>query len=85
MARDIFYYEIQASPDPNFGEGGPVAPVWRNLVHGGIASPLNSWRTPELQSGTHYWRVRPRVQGDGTPVAWGQTWSFVSPTKAAGG
>ncbi|MBI2886961.1 MAG: hypothetical protein HYY02_07110 [Chloroflexi bacterium] len=75
--RDVFYYEVQVSPDPKFGEEGPVAPVWHNLVHGGVSTPLNSWRTPELQpSTTYYWRVRPRVQGDGIPVAWSQTWSF---------
>lgn len=77
--RDVFYYEIQVSADSGFGEEGPLAPVWHNLVHGGVTNPVNSWRTPDMQSSTtYYWRVRPRVQGDGTPVAWSQTWSFTT-------
>src|SRR5207248_740440 len=32
---DVFYYEVQVTTDPNFGEGGAVSPVWHNLVHGG--------------------------------------------------
>lgn len=37
----------------------------------GLTQPLNSWTTRALTPGvTYYWRVRPRVQGDGTPVAW---------------
>lgn len=79
---NIFYYEVQVSPDPNF-ETDPAkakAAVWWNLVHGGVTNPLNSWTTPQLQPATTYhWRVRPRVQGDGTPVAWSQTWSFRTP------
>jgi len=72
---DVFYYEVQMSPDIYFGALGPVAPVWHNLVHGGVADPPNSWRTPELAPGTTYhWRIRPRVQGDGAPVGWGPTW-----------
>ncbi len=79
-APGIFYYEVQMSPDPRFGEGGAVAPVWHNLVHGGLSNPLNSWTAPPLQPGTaYYWRVRPRVQGDGTPVAWGPAWGFRTP------
>lgn len=78
-ARDIFYYELQVSPDARFGEDGARASVWHNLIHGGVASPENSWETPMLQRGaTYFWRVRPRVQGDGEPVAWSQTWSFVA-------
>ncbi|GEM_PF-2188947 len=75
---DIFYYEVQVSPDQQFGAGGPVASVWHNLVHGGLPNrPPNSWDTPALAPGTTYfWRVRPRVQGDGTSVAWGPTRSF---------
>ena len=75
--NDVFYYEVQVSPDPNFGEQGAVSFVWYNLVHGGVSNPTNSWFTPALEPNvTYYWRVRPRVQGDGTPVAWSQTWSF---------
>ncbi len=75
----IYYYEVQASTDPNFGELGAVAAVWHNLVHGGASNPLNSWTTPRLETGTSgYWRIRPRVQGTGTPVAWSPTWSFTT-------
>ena len=78
-ASDVFYYELQVSSDPQFGEAGAFAPVWWNLVHGGVTTPFNGWITPQMQSGaTYFWRVRPRVQGDGTPVAWSQTWSFTT-------
>ena len=74
---DVYYYEVQVSPDPNFGEQGPVSSVWYNLVHGGVSNPPNSWTTPELtEQTTYYFRVRSRVQGDGIQVAWGPIWSF---------
>jgi hypothetical protein len=74
---DVFYYEVQVSPDPNFGEQGAVASVWTNLVHGGVSNPPNSWLTPLLQPKTiYYWHMRPRVQGDGTPPAWSTDWTF---------
>ncbi|MSQ27685.1 MAG: hypothetical protein EXR51_06065 [Dehalococcoidia bacterium] len=79
--RDVFYYEVQMSPDPNF-ETEPakaVTFVWSNLVHGAIATPHNSWTTPVLTpSTTYHWRVRPRIQGDGVPVAWSQRASFTT-------
>ncbi|MCX6022945.1 MAG: hypothetical protein NTZ05_14685 [Chloroflexi bacterium] len=78
-ASDVFYYEVQVSLDPSF-ETEPVratAAVWWNLVHGGQSAPLNSWQTPPLDPGrTYYWRVRPRIQGDGVPLAWGPIWRF---------
>ena len=73
----MFYYEIQVSTDHLFGQQGPVTAVWHNLIHGGVTNPPNSWRTPDLLPGTPYfWRVRPRVQGDGVPVSWSPVWSF---------
>lgn len=78
----VFYYEVQMSTDSQFRTGaGAVAAVWWNLVHGGQSSPHNSWATPPLQPGTRYhWRVRPRIQGDGTPAAWSA--AFVVVTEA---
>lgn len=74
---DVFYYEIQVSSDKDFGEQGAFASVWQNLVHGGVTNPANSWVTPGLTARTtYYWRVRPRIQGDGTPVAWSEAWIF---------
>ena len=71
--EDVFYYEVQVIQDPVF-ETDPsksTKPVWWNLIHGGVSNPKNSWITPRLVPGqTYYWRVRPRVQGDGTPVEW---------------
>lgn len=78
----VFYYEIQVSSDPQFNTNPATATsfVWWNLVHGGMTNPPNSWQTPPLEAGrTYYWRVRPRVQGDGTPVAWSRIWSFRTP------
>ena len=77
--QDVFYYEIQASKDRSFNTDPQtaIAPVWHNLIHGGMTSPLNSWQTPELELGSeYYWRGRPRIQGDGTPVDWSETFRF---------
>ncbi|MCX6022975.1 MAG: hypothetical protein NTZ05_14845 [Chloroflexi bacterium] len=85
-APGIFYYEVQVSHDREFRTGNDAtAPVWWNLAHGGASAPPNSWTTPPLEAGTvYFWRVRPRVQGDGTPADWSQTWSFtVAGTPAA--
>ena len=81
----MFYYEVQLSADPNFGQSGAVAPVYWNLVHGGEADPPNSWTVPDdfaLPNGTYHWRVRQRVQA--TPsasaeqgIAWSTTQTFV--------
>ena len=76
---DVFYYEIQVSPDASFETDPAKATsfVWTNLVHGGVTTPANSFVTPALQAGvTYYWRVRPRIQGDGQPVAWSLGWRF---------
>ena len=81
--RQVFYYEVQVSADPEFGSGAGAPPLYWELVHGGVSSPMNSYTIPAqfpLESGaTYYWRVRPRVQGDGTPVGWTQAWSFTTP------
>ena len=76
-APDIFYYELQASTDPNFGQTSAIAPVWWLLLHGGLSEPVNSWQTPTLAAGqTYYWRVRPRMQGNTGQASWSATWSF---------
>jgi hypothetical protein len=76
---DVFYMEVQLSTDPRFETelGKARAPVYWNLIHGGITGPANTWFTPLLKRGTdYYWRVRPRVQGDGKPVDWSEAWRF---------
>lgn len=81
----LFYYEVQLSEDPLFVTDPAAAtkPVYWNLVHGGQSRPMNSWTVPQsaaLTPGTRYnWRVRPRVQGDGLPVAWSPAASFQIP------
>lgn len=76
-----FYFEIQVSEDSRLDTDPNTATrsVWWNLVHGGMTRPLNSWRGPRLEPNTTYfWRVRPRVQGDGEPLVWGPKWSFTT-------
>ncbi len=80
-----FYYEVQVSKDPSFNTDPKtaIASVYWNLIHGGQTMPRNSYTIPtnaplELDS-TYFWHVRPRVQGDGTPVAWSTTWTFRTP------
>ncbi|MEK7216767.1 MAG: hypothetical protein AAB289_14355, partial [Chloroflexota bacterium] len=77
----VFYYEVQMSTDAQFRTGSDaVAAVWWNLVHGGVSRPANSWTTPPLQpGGVYYWRVRPRIQGDGQPVAWSRPFTVAVP------
>ncbi|MBI2017808.1 hypothetical protein HYS92_02050, partial [Candidatus Daviesbacteria bacterium] len=75
--KSNFYYEVQVSGDSRFDNNPSTATsfVWWNLVHGGMTNPLNSWRAPNLEPNTtYYWRVRQRVQGDGTPVNFGPIW-----------
>lgn len=79
---DVFYYQLQVSKDASFNTvpATAIAAVFDNLVHGGVSVPLNSWTPPAgtaLELGaTYYWRVRPRIQGDGSPAEWSATWSF---------
>lgn len=82
---DVFYYELQLSKDPSFNTDGvtAVASVYGALIHGGVTAPPNSYSVPEsapLEAATtYYWRVRPRIQGDGLPVAFTPNFSFRTP------
>jgi len=84
-AREVFYYEVQVSKDPAFNTDPQTATasVYMNLIHGGQSTPQDSYAIPTafpLEPATTYsWHVRPRVQGDGTPVAWSTTWTFRTP------
>ncbi len=81
---DVFYYEVQLSKDRSFNTDPATAsaPVYWALIHGGVSSPVNSYVVPPgapLKDSTpYYWRVRPRVQGDGKPVDWSQPFSFIT-------
>lgn len=86
----VFYYELQLSKDSTFNTN-PItaqAMVYSALLHGAMTSPRNSYSVPvdyPLEPNTaYYWRVRPRVQGDGTPVAWSAPTSFTMSTASAG-
>lgn len=79
---DVFFYEFQLSRDYRF-ETNPrsaTAAVTTLLLHGGVTRPIDSYTVPPDQplddAATYYWRLRPRVQGDGTPVDWSPTFSF---------
>ena len=78
-----FYYEVQISKDQNFGTTAGAPFLYWELRHGGLTSPPNSYVVPSqfpLQAKTtYYWRVRPRVQGDGTDVAWTSAMNFQTP------
>lgn len=81
-----FYYEVQLTTKENIGSDGEfisdpnkaLGPLYWELIHGGETN--NSYQVkPEfaLEPGkTYLWRVRPRVQGDGTPVAWSSSFEF---------
>ena len=76
----VFYYEVQLSKDFEFG---PNAFLYSEYVHGGASTPPNSYVVPEafpLEAGAiYYWRVRPRIQGDGDPLPWSRTYVFQAP------
>lgn len=83
----IFYYEVQLSKDNTFNTDPKTATAtvhWM-VIHGGETSPLNSYHVSgayKLEPNTkYYWRVRPRVQGDGTPVDWTDVWTFMTPAE----
>ena len=79
---NLFYYEVQVSKDSSFNTNPATATamVYWELRHGGVTNPPNSYTVPSafpLEPNTRYfWRVRPRVQGDGTPVDWSKSFSF---------
>ena len=76
----VFYYEVQVSKDYEFG---PNAFLYSEYVHGGASTPPNSYVVPAafpLEAGEiYYWRVRPRIQGDGDPLPWSATYVFLTP------
>ena len=76
----VFYYEVQLSRDFEFG---PNAFLYSEYVHGGASTPPNSYVVPEafpLEAGEiYYWRVRPRIQGDGDPLPWSRINVFQTP------
>ncbi len=76
----VFYYEVQVSRDFEFG---PNAFLYSEYVHGGASTPPNSYVVPEafpLEAGAiYYWRVRPRIQGDGDPLPWSAINVFQTP------
>ena len=78
--RHVFYYEVQVSKDRSFGSD---AFLYWELRHGGATTPLNSYTIgrgfPLEAATTYYWRVRPRVQGDGKPVDWPAARTFKTP------
>ncbi|MSQ09410.1 MAG: hypothetical protein EXR52_00155 [Dehalococcoidia bacterium] len=82
---DVFYYKVQLSKDAAFNTDGvtAVASVYGALIHGGVTSPANTYTVPASAplegAPTYFWRVRPRVQGDGLPVPFTATFSFRTP------
>ena len=76
----VFYYEVQVSRDYAFG---PNAFLYSEYVHGGASTPANSYVIPAafpVEAGAiYYWRVRPRIQGDGDPLPWSATYVFLAP------
>lgn len=86
--KSIFYYEVQLSKDPTFNTDPQTATaaVYWNLIHGGVTNPLNSYTIPDSfpleRDKTYYWRVRLRIQGDGTAVEWSTISSFRTSAEA---
>ncbi|MEK7217234.1 MAG: endo-1,4-beta-xylanase [Chloroflexota bacterium] len=85
---DVFYYEVQLSRDRTFttDPATATAMVYGELRHGGATNPRDSYTVPTSfpleASSTYFWRVRPRVQGDGTPLPWSTVWTFATPDSS---
>ena len=79
---NVWLYEVEVSESPLFDAS---AALYWETRHVGTASPPRSYTIPAtapLRPATLYhWRVRPRVQGDGLPVAWTATASFRTPER----
>lgn len=81
---EVFYYEVQVSKDKDFILDPPraKAAVYWELRHGGATNPPNSYLIPPLSPlearTTYFWRVRPRIQGDGISTGWSQVFSFTT-------
>lgn len=86
---DLWYFEVQVSKDPTYNTDPKTATamVYTELRHGGATDTIYSYSIPSsfpLEPGTTYsWRVRPRVQGDGAPVAWTASSTFKTPSATA--
>lgn len=82
---DVFYFEVQVAKDPLFNPDPATAigPIYWALIHGGVSTPADSYVIPASapleRNTTYYWRVRPRIQGDGTPVPFSGNFSFRTP------
>ncbi|MEK7216305.1 MAG: hypothetical protein AAB289_11980, partial [Chloroflexota bacterium] len=87
--NDVFYFEINLSRDSTFNinPATATAMVYGALIHGGVSTPPNSYLVPAafpLEPNTSYfWRVRPRVQGDGKAADWSATFTFRTSSPAA--
>ncbi|GEM_PF-4289015 len=85
---EVFYYELQLSKDSSFNTDPATATamVYSSLRHGGVTKPIHSYKVPQdaplEDETTYYWRVRPRIQGDGLPVAWSSPFTFKTSTAA---
>lgn len=79
---NVWYYEVQLSKDPTFTTEPQraTAAVYWEIRHGGVTNPPRSYAVsaafPLEEGATYYWRMRPRVQGDGRPVAWSNAATF---------
>ena len=85
---DVFYFEVNLSRDSAFNVNPATASamVYGSLIHGGVGTPPNSYLVPaafplEPKTG-YFWRVRPRVQGDGKAAEWSATFTFRTGTAA---
>lgn len=82
---NVFYFEFQLSADPKFNTdpGTATAAVYWNLIHGGTTNLPNSYTVPAAsrlpRANTYSWRVRPRIQGDGRPMPWSESWQINVP------
>lgn len=80
--NSVFYYQVQLSKDASFNEDPATATamVYSSLIHGGVSVPRRTYSVPTSapleDKTTYYWRVRPRVQGDGTQVEWTALFTF---------
>ncbi len=86
--KEAFYFDIRLSKDPNFNKDPKtaVAPVYQEIIDGGVTKPLNTYHVPDqypLEPGqTYYMSMRPRVPSNVSEAPWGPAWTFKTDTAA---
>lgn len=86
--KETFYFDVRLSKDPSFNNDPKtaVAPVYQEIIDGGMTKPINTYQVPDkypLEPGqTYFMSIRPRVPSNVLEAAWGPSWNFRTDSAA---